>query len=189
MNKTTDSLDKNVFPERPIPDCYWVQPNLLAGEYPGAYEDGRARLKVRRLLQAGITFFLDLTQAGELQPYATLLPQEARATSREVEHRRMPIRDLSTPTPEMMSDVLDTIDAALAAGHTLYVHCWGGIGRTGTVVGCYLVRHGRSGDEALAEIARLRRGIPDETRVSPETETQRRMVLTWAKVSAGLTRP
>ena len=35
----------------------------------------------------------------------------------------------------------------------VYVHCWGGIGRTGTVVGCWLVRHGMTGDEALAEFA------------------------------------
>ena len=35
----------------------------------------------------------------------------------------------------------------------VYVHCWGGIGRTGTTVGCWFVRHGRTGDQALAEIA------------------------------------
>ena len=27
-------------------------------------------------------------------------------------------------------------------GRKVYVHCWGGVGRTGTVVGCYLVRQG-----------------------------------------------
>jgi NAD-dependent dihydropyrimidine dehydrogenase PreA subunit len=112
------------------------------------------------------------------------LSEEASLTGREVEYQRLPIPDFSTPTPEKMAAILDTIDTVLAAGHTIYVHCWGGIGRTGTVVGCYLVRHSLSGTEALAEIAHLRRGIPDEARMSPETEAQQRMVLTWANVSA-----
>ena len=73
----------------------------------------------------------------------------------------MPIHDVSTPTQAQMARILDAIDAALAVGHAVYLHCYGGIGRTGTVVGCYLVRHGMDGEEALAEIARLRQGTPD----------------------------
>jgi protein-tyrosine phosphatase len=104
---------------------------LLAGEYPGAPHDEPARLKLRRLLRAGITFFLDLTEVGELHPYAPLLPKETRLAGRGVEYQRLPIRDFSTPTPEKMAAILDTIDTVLAAGHTIYVHCWGGIGRPG----------------------------------------------------------
>jgi protein-tyrosine phosphatase len=61
----------------------------------------------------------------------------------------------------------------------VYVHCFGGIGRTGTVVGCYLVRHGADAETALAEIARRRQGTPDGYRRSPETNEQRQFVLTW----------
>ena len=50
-----------------------------------------------------------------------------------------------------MASILDAIDAALDGGKTVYVHCWGGVGRTGTVVGCWLVRHGKTGDEALRQ--------------------------------------
>ena len=45
------------------------------------------------------------------------------------------------------------VDDALGEGRTVYVHCWGGIGRTGTVVGCWLVRHGLTGRGALDQIA------------------------------------
>ena len=86
---------------------------------------------------------------------------------------------METPTQEEMAGILDTIDAALDAGHTVYVHCYGGIGRTGTVIGCYLVRHGMSGEEALEEIAGLRQGTPDGWKRSPETEPQRQMVQNW----------
>ena len=35
------------------------------------------------------------------------------------------------------------------------------LGRTGVIVGCWMVEHGRTGEEALAEIASLRAGPPD----------------------------
>jgi protein-tyrosine phosphatase len=78
-----------------------------------------------------------------------------------------------------MARLLDSLDGALAAGHVVNVHCWGGIGRTGTVIGCYLVRHGMTGRQALAEIARLRSGTPDDWQPPPETPDQSRMVLGW----------
>ena len=57
--------------------------------------------------------------------------------------------------------ILDDLDQALADGHRVYLHCFGGIGRTGTVVGCYLVRHGMTGNEVLEQIAAWRRGTPE----------------------------
>ena len=168
--------------ERPIPDSYWVQSGrLLAGEYPGALQDERARQKLRQLLRAGVSFFLDLTEEGEyaLKPYAPFIHKEAAALGCSTEHHRRPIRDMETPTQEEMAGILDTIDAALDTGHTVYVHCYGGIGRTVTVIGCYLVRHGRSGEEAMEEIARLRQETPDGWKRSLETEAQREMVLNW----------
>jgi protein-tyrosine phosphatase len=60
------------------------------------------------------------------------------------------------------------------------VHCWGGKGRTGTVVGCWLVRHGKAtGDQALAMIQELRKNDPTRYEPSPENETQRQMVREW----------
>lgn len=152
---------------------------LLAGEYPGAQADAEARRKLRLFLDAGITFFLDLTEPGELVPYASLLQEEAAARRIAVEHHRMPIPDLGTPAPAEVMRILDTIDAAIQAGHRVYVHCWGGIGRTGTIIGCYLVRHGMTGLQALAELARLRQGTPDAWRASPETPEQRARVRDW----------
>src|SRR5438128_1987093 len=81
-----------------------------------------------------------------------------------------------------MAATLDALDAARAQGHTVYLHCWGGVGRTGTVAGCYLVRHGVPGDLALRTIvqqfgatAKGRTG-----RAAPETPSQERFILGWA---------
>jgi hypothetical protein len=184
MNNNTSQL--------PLPTCdaYWVTlPNtavlangrFLAGEYPSAKDAHAAAAKLARYLDSGITYFLDLTEAGEynLRPYATQIQQLAAARGLSVTHRRMPIPDLGTPSPAFMTEILDTLDAALAQGETIYVHCFGGIGRTGTVMGCWLARHGLPGAQALAQIAAWRKGTPDGWKPSPETAVQRQMVLTW----------
>ncbi len=80
------------------------------------------------------------------------------------------------PSPEQLQQILAAIDHAWCAGQGVYVHCWGGIGRTGTVIGCSLVRHGYDGDAAITEIARLRAGTPDWRYPSPATERQRELV-------------
>jgi protein-tyrosine phosphatase len=174
----TASIDTHI--PLPIPDSYWVQPGkLLAGEYPGARSRYEARQKLARFLHARITYFVDLTEEGELATYADLLAEEAAAAGVEVIHDRAPIPDLGAPTEAQVAAILDRIDTAVASGHRVYVHCWGGIGRTGTIVGCYLVRHGMSGEQARAEIARLRCGTPDAGRPSPETPEQCERVRGW----------
>jgi protein-tyrosine phosphatase len=87
-----------------------------------------------------------------------------------------------------MRRVLDAIDDDIASGRTVYVHCWGGVGRTGMTVGCWLVRHGMTGDEALAQVGRLFQTMSaDKLRKharwgSPQTEAQRDFVRAWARV-------
>jgi hypothetical protein len=164
----------------PIPDSYWVVPGrVLAGEYPGAPDAEAARTKLSLFGDAGIDCFVDLTEQGEysLRPYAEIVTQGG------AEHRRLPVRDLGCPAVEEMRLILDTIDEAAARGRTVYVHCFGGIGRTGTVVGCYLVRHGMTPKDALDTIRRLREGTPDGHRASPENDAQRVFVSTWAEPS------
>jgi protein-tyrosine phosphatase len=166
----------------PIADSYWVRPGLLlAGEYPGAHDAAEARKKLGVLLDAGVRQFIDLTETGEysLHPYWPLVQQLAAERAIAVAHRRLAIPDMGTPEPAHMLTILDAIDEAVAAQRPVYVHCFGGIGRTGTVVGCYLVRRGAGAEAALAEIEQRRRGTPDGYRESPETAEQRRFVRSW----------
>ena len=83
-------------------------------------------------------------------------------------------------TAEMMIQILDEIDAVIESDKPVYVHCLGGIGRTGTVVGCYLLRHGlATGANVLEKIQELRLYDPNLYRDSPETSIQRNFVLNW----------
>ncbi len=52
-------------------------------------------------------------------------------------------------SPAHMVRILDLIDGELAAGRCVYVHCRAGIGRTGTTIGCHLIRSGLANEVAL----------------------------------------
>ena len=164
-------------PDRPSANSYWVVPDrFAAGEYPGAWDPAEAATRLRALLEAGINHFVDLTEQGELLPYFEIAKEEARRLGHTVGWERHPIVDASIPrSPDQMAKILDAIDdAPLGDGKTVYVHCWGGVGRTGTVVGCWLVRHGHTGDSALRQIAEWWQGV-EKIRWhprSPETHQQ-----------------
>ena len=170
--------------ERPTPNSYWVRPGqFAAGEYPGNPDPNRAAIDVRALFEAGVDHFIDLTEDGDgLEPYAHIAREEALSLGKTVHWERHPVVDLSVPrTTDEMVSILDSIDGALNRGRTVYVHCLGGVGRTGTVVGCWLVRHGLTGDEALAQIAEWWSGVEKADRIprSPETREQREYIRGW----------
>jgi hypothetical protein len=170
--------------DRPISESYWVEPGrFLAGEYPAAPYVGRARERLVKLLDTGINTFIDLTFPNELPSYQLLLLEQARLRGIEVQYTRMSILDRSIPTEATMTGILNTIDSALAAGRNLYLHCWGGIGRTGTTVGCYLVRRGLTGEQALAQLAQWWKDVPKSAYYprSPETNRQVEFILQWGK--------
>ena len=176
-------------PDHPIPNSYWVVPDrLAAGEYPGHWQPDNAAAKVGTLLDAGIDHFIDLTQDGEyrLLPYSDIVKEQARRRGLTVECERHSICDESVPrSREEMAAILEAIDSALDNGRTVYVHCFGGIGRTGTVVGCWLVRHGYTGDDALDRVGELFEGMekaPDRSG-SPETPEQEDYVRDWIEPS------
>lgn len=165
---------------QPIANCYWVAPGKqLAGEYPIDLDEKTSPAKLRALQEGGVTAFIDLTEAHEpargapLRPYSHLLGSAS--------HRRFPIRDGSAPgTPEQMTAILDAIDRQIDAEGTVYVHCWGGVGRTGTVIGCWLARHGYKGPAALNQLRELWQACPKSRwRETPERPCQERYILNW----------
>jgi ADP-ribosyl-[dinitrogen reductase] hydrolase len=126
-----------------------VPGKLLAGEYPGGATPEATRDRLKRLVGAGVGVFIDLTQPGELSPYEAELPPG-------VLYLRRPIPDHGLPAePGQMAAILEALRQALDAPRPVYLHCRAGIGRTGMVVGCFLVEQGLGGDAALDELDRL----------------------------------
>lgn len=173
----------------PFPAAYWVEPGrFLAGEYPGRPDPRLLRQRVMSLLHAGFTTYIDLTRPGEREPYAPTLQEEAGQHGLTISYQRFPIGDFGLPTRSQMSAILEAIQGALDADQKVYLHCWAGVGRTGTTVACYFVQHGMSGEQALARLAELFQGAEQSLFYpsSPETLAQANFVLRW---QAPLSRP
>ena len=177
----------------PLPgDSFWVEEGLLlAGPYAGAPTKAEATTKLEAFFDLGITTFLDLTEEGESSPehgelrrYDTLLYELARARGIEARYARMPIPDLGIPEVWHMEAMLGLITSQMEQGHGVYVHCWGGVGRTGTVLGCLAVERGVPVEGVLDEMAGLRARTDRAARQSPETEAQRRFIRTWPAPSS-----
>ncbi|MFT7542793.1 MAG: putative protein tyrosine phosphatase [Gammaproteobacteria bacterium] len=172
----------------PTKSSYWVVPEkLLAGAYPGAPTAVAHQKKVEDLLDAGVRAFVDLMEQDETNhegktftPYQDLVCSMAPDATCE----RFAIKDLSIPTVDEMEKILNVIDSHLNEERTVYVHCWGGVGRTGTVVGCWMLRHGiATAEDALGKLKSLRRQDEERGyRESPETGAQRDFIHAWGSV-------
>jgi hypothetical protein len=167
----------------PIPEAYWVIPGrLLAGEYPGMpmYPE-HVYQRIDRFLQAGFDTFIDLTIPGETAPYEPALRKQAGSYGIDAQYMRFPTADFGRPSIDKMKEILSAIDYALAQGRIIYLHCYGGIGRTGTVIGCFLAQHGKTGENALEQLAVWWQTVPKHIHYprSPETAAQRDLICNW----------
>ena len=181
--RQTDTVGNSPsWPHDDLLHAFWVEKgDLLAGEYPFSPDKpDRARHKVRMLVDAGVDSFVDLTSPDDLnvmQPYLDLLREEAEKAGRpQPNYRRFPILDTGTITREGYDEILDYIQSEIDAGKVVYVHCWGGKGRTCTVIGCRLIDGGLDYDAAIAELHRLRAGTKKADHDIPDTPAQHRVL-------------
>ena len=169
----------------PFSQTWWIdRKGVVGGRYPGTLDPVECEQMLGRLLDVGVSVVINLQEpdernyAGEpFADYEPVLKRLAVTRGAPVEVMRFPIPDGRVPTPAQMRDILAAIDRALGAGRRVYVHCWGGHGRTGTVAGCWLKQCGAACDDAFAAIARARRDDPDLVdEPAPQTPAQREFV-------------
>jgi protein-tyrosine phosphatase len=129
-----------------------------------------------RLRDLGATMLVCLMEDHEFARYAIDdLPVKARAHGLAL--LRLAIPDCGVPRSfEAVDALLDAVEAHAAQGGRLVVHCRGGLGRTGTIAGCYLVRHGTTPTDALAMLRRARK-----TDRCPEFDEQRAFIARYAE--------
>jgi len=98
-----------------------------------------------------------------------------QAEARGLQIHRLPIPDGGVlPEPGPVKELVGTITSAASQGQTVVVHCAGGLGRTGTVAGCYLVEQGLSPRQAIEVLHRVR------SRNCPENRSQERFIERYA---------
>lgn len=172
----------------PIKNSFIVDRDLrlFAGEYPGAKNPEECKLKVCNITWHGFNHFYDLTEEGELTPYNCYLqPQQ--------NHRRFPIADCSIPADtasvrRLIEEILyfaQHEDSYYGKEGKTYIHCWGGVGRTGTIVACiyaYLLKDKGLDAEEIYSLALQRlydsfqRCPKSKYRPIPDTQEQKMFI-------------
>lgn len=152
---------------------------IYAGEYAGDLHN--AKEKVEQLVRFGITHFIDLTEKKELKPYSHLLPQNCS-------HRRFPIKDVSVPSEcEAVYELMEYISSVIAVpAYKVYIHCWGGVGRTGTIVACLYEYFGEDYSPAVQHLQRSFSQCPkSQWRKTPETTGQLKFIQSFGSFVKG----
>lgn len=156
---------------KPTGYSYRVDHNIWAGEYPvWDWDESIGRKQIQLFTDFGINYFIDLTESGEMPPYAKFL-------SSSIGRYLLPIPNRGTPAAvEDVFKLFREIECTLQDKPftKFYIHCLGGVGRTGTIVACYYIYFKQmNAEEALAEMRRMFSSHERAVWMSaPETEAQ-----------------
>ena len=136
-----------------------VLPQLFIGSYPETRDDID---KLRRA--SGIIAVLNVQTDGDMH-YLNLDwgSLQAHYTACGIELRRVPVRDFDpVDLREKLPECVRVLNQLLAAGHSVYVHCTAGAGRSPTVAIAYLYWCcGWDLDEAVVHVKHCRPCSPN----------------------------
>ena len=128
---------------RPRRVTWLLEDRLAACRYP------RNDAALRELADRGVTLLVNLHE----RPHAPELLAHHGLT--EV---HLPVPDFTPPAPEQLERGVAALQQAVASERKVAVHCGGGLGRTGTLLACYLVTGGLNPSEAIGRVRAARPG-------------------------------
>lgn len=120
---------------------------------------------IAHLARLGVTALISLTERAP----AAYLP-----ASHTLKTYHWPIADFTAPSLEQAAQIVTSIQDLIRDDETVAVHCGAGLGRTGTILACYLVAEGTASADAIAGVRALRPG-------SIETTAQEELIHAYAQ--------
>ncbi|KAL6046962.1 ADP-ribose glycohydrolase ARH3 [Balamuthia mandrillaris] len=162
----------------PTPRSNWVIPGrLLAGAYPGDRKEPQHTEVVHTLVNnAGVQTFVCLQTAKELGSFRDYKPI-AKAANPSVSFLHFPIQDGAVGEDEEVVQLVERLSRLIKEERNVpvYVHCWGGHGRTGTIIALLIANLYQVGsEEALSRTGKYHnsRLITNRSGLSPQTPVQ-----------------
>jgi len=78
---------------------------------------------------------------------------------KDVKYLHVPTEDFSAPDMQQIDEAVEFIQTRIVNNEPVMVHCAAGIGRTGTILACYLVKyHKISAKDAIQKVRKERPG-------------------------------
>jgi protein-tyrosine phosphatase len=173
----------------PFERSYWVLPNrFIVGEIPASMDEEQTVAKLNGLIRVNVNVVINLMEEDEKNyENKSFYDYGPYLNKHNIETHRLPIKDLSIPSIETMKKILSIVQDSIRQKKIVYLHCWGGVGRTGTAVGCFLLNNSLASKENVLEtINYLKRTTSIDKRQSPETEEQRQFVMEWSASEEGI---
>ena len=156
-----------------IPNFSWLVPGKIAGSGQiGGWDSESQQVLINDLWELrdlGVGAVVSLTE----QPLAL-----SALTTVGMDYLHLPIPDMSPPTLEKIEEFLAFSTVCIEKGKPVLVHCKAGLGRTGTMLACYLVERGHEPATAIYKVRAERPG-------SIETHEQGMAIFRYASSVGG----
>ena len=188
-------------------DASWLIPGyVLCGSYPGACPGRPQHNDLAQVRDTGVSTFVCLQE--ELPPQDAPWPENGvpnlserakfaagnflnyrSAAGEDASYVHFGLPDLSVcESLDSLDEIVCDLRKRIEAGDKLYIHCWGGRGRTGLIAACLLgsLYGDMDAEEALQRVQcyydlrqPLARDFSAARKTSPETDEQKNQVRDW----------